>query len=82
MIAVAFDQENTYLDPPDGVNSDICSPLPVCRGTLSNGIEVMISCWKLTKEELEIINKTGRVWLMIAGDKHPMVELMGESPFV
>ena len=42
---------------------------------------VVISCWKLTKEELDLINKTGRVYLTVLGETMPPVALDVEKWF-
>ena len=90
MIATAFDEENMVLFAPDNSLSkelaDNCEPLPVWRGEidavdLKVSVRGFISCWKMTKEELEEIQKTGRIWLYIYGDQHPPVGLGANSPF-
>ena len=82
MIAVSFEQENKVLDPPMGFTVDQCEALPVHQGHLQSGLPVVISCWKITKEELEELHKTGRVWLMVLGVAMPPVTLSTEIPFV
>lgn len=85
MIPIAFDEANIVLDKPDGVDYDICEPLNVLAGAVIDGdgeaCPMMISCWKLTAEELEEIIRTKRVWLKVAGVSHPMVLLSGTKPF-
>lgn len=81
MEACAFDEENGVLDPPHGVSLGECSPLPVWRGPLENGNLVVISCWKLTEEEMEEVKRTGRVWLLVWGSTMPPVYPTGRSPF-
>ena len=58
-----------------------CDALSVWRGLTQGGQPVVISCWKLTKEELEEINKTGRVWLWVHGLTMPPVSLEVSHPF-
>jgi len=38
-----------------------------------------VSCWRLTPEELEEVNRTGVVWLKIAGHSMPPVYVSGEA---
>lgn len=40
-----------------------------------------ISCWKLTPAELDIIERTGVVWLHVWTRSHPAVCIEAESPF-
>jgi hypothetical protein len=81
MESTAFDEENCVLGPPKGVGHDRCESISVWKGPLENGTPVVISCWKLTKEELEEVNRTGRVWLMVWGESMPPVALKGVNPF-
>lgn len=82
MQPTAFDEENCVLDKPKELSSDECAALSVWRGISTKGIPVVISCWKMTKEELEEISKTGRVWLMVCGPTMPPCAVEGLKPFV
>ena len=57
------------LGAPTGMD-DSCDPLTVCR-TEWDGMPVVVSCWKVTPEELAEIQRTGRVWLAIWGESMP-----------
>jgi hypothetical protein len=73
----SFDESNGVLGKPDNMTDEECSPLSVYRdGTY------VVSCWKLRKDELEQINKTGRVWLLINGVTMPPARLQIFSPFI
>lgn len=80
MVPSNFPQSNDCLSPPEGVDLDDCSVLSVWRGTVDRQ-PVVISCWKPTKEELDEINKTGRIWLWIWGTTMPPAALTGSDPF-
>lgn len=80
--AAAFDEGNTILDPPTGVSLEDCDVLNVCKGVLPNGIPVVISCWKITTEELEEITRTGRIWLMVWGDTMPPAAVVGNKAVI
>jgi len=81
MIPSNFDESNCVLDKPPELTVDECDCLSVFRGTDSNNFPIVISCWKLTKEELERVNKTGRIYLGVIGDTMPPVWLDGMNPF-
>lgn len=86
MEACSFDESNYTLHPPEGMTAEECNALSVWVGemTPNNGmgpIPGVISCWKLRKEELEEINRTGRVWLVIYGRGMPPVALQTKKPF-
>lgn len=79
--ACAFDEDNMVLNPPDGVPLEICNVLPVCATQSTNGLPLLISCWKLTREELDEVNRTGRIWLEVMGSAMPPVWITGSKPF-
>ncbi len=85
MIATAFDEENGVLDRPSAATPGECEPLSVWRGPLEmeagHTIPVVISCWKMTAEELAEVQRTGRVWLMVWGQTMPPACLDGINPF-
>lgn len=76
-----FDESNAVLDPPPEMTFDECDPLSVLLSRQPDGMPVVISCWKLTAQELEEINRTGRVWLGIIGGTMPPAWISGTKPF-
>lgn len=81
MIACSFDESNTVLGRPREECGSEVECLSVCRTETVDGTPVVISCWKLTAEELAEINRTGRVWLLVVGETMPPVALNGLRPF-
>jgi hypothetical protein len=81
MIPSGFDESNDFLSQPEGMTVEECVPLCVWRGDIDNGIPVVISCWKPTQAELDEIQRTGRVWLMVWGHTMPPVAISGDYPF-
>ena len=56
-----FPEANLLLGPPQGCETDV-NPLPVRR------LEgCLVSCWRLTAEELAEVQRTGVVWLSVWG---------------
>lgn len=53
-----------------------CEELPALR-TKENYI---VSCWEMSKEEKELFEKTGVIWLSVYGGQPP-VALSVEKPF-
>jgi hypothetical protein len=76
----SFEESNCVLNPPEGLEEEI-DCLSVFRGVNDAGMPVVISCWKPTREELEEILQTGRIWLVIAGKTQPPALLQGHNPF-
>ena len=80
MIPTGFDESNGYLSAPEGQEAEV-APLSIWSGVTPvmaedrNGesyesapVPVIYSCWKFTKEELEEVMKTGRIWLGVIGN--------------
>jgi hypothetical protein len=62
--AIDFKDSNEVLKGPN------CNDLPVFYDKTSANI---ISCWELSKEELEEVAKTGKIWLQVLGYQPPLV---------
>ena len=82
MIPSSFDESNYALGKPENMTHEECDPLSirVARDIVPN-VTTMTSCWKMTQEELDEINKTGRVWITICGCSHPPIMVNGIKPF-
>ncbi len=80
MEACSFDEENTILDPPNGMRQRDCESIPVWMGFTPLDVPVTISCWKVTQRELEEIQRTGRVYLVVMGHGMPAVYLTTDKP--
>ena len=79
MRPVLFPEANKVLEKPPGFTDEQCGDLEV----FTDG-NCCVSCWELNKEELEMINKTGRVYALIitgTGTQPPM-SLHIEPPFI
>lgn len=81
MVPTSFEGENAVLGAPEGVGCDQVAPLSVLRTQYTDGTPVVISCWKVTAEELAEIQRTGRVWLHVLGYTMPPVLVMGTRSF-
>jgi hypothetical protein len=81
MTPASFDESNVVLDKPQDMSYDECDALSVLRTETTEGLPVVISCWKPTKEELDEIIKTGRVWLTIYGYTMPPAYVSGTKPW-
>lgn len=79
-VPCSFDEANVVLDKPDDMTYDDCEALSCLRGVTEGGMHVVVSCWKLTTEELEELNRTGRVWLVVAGTTQAPMMISGTKP--
>jgi len=81
LISASFDESTGYLDRPPSMTADECDPLAVARVQYSDGIPAVVSCWKLTAEEVGEFKRTGRIWLIVTGQSMPPVALTANKPF-
>ena len=81
MIPTSFEESNAVLEKPKGMSEDLCEALSVFVGASSDGVPVVVSCWKLTKDEVDTLIRTGRVWMVIVGHSMQPAFLTAESPF-
>jgi hypothetical protein len=87
MLPVSFPENNFVFTKPQGMTDEQCSDLPVWRGNVpvdeaGTMFPAIISCWQLSKEDIEEIQKTGRIWLSITATGMPPVSVFAENPFV
>lgn len=81
MVPCSFAESNLVLGKPPEMTHDECEPLSVCFTQSDDGHPLLISCWKITSEEIEEFQRTGRIWLYIFGAGMPPVALTANSPF-
>lgn len=81
MVPCDFAESNLVLDKPPSMTRDECTPLSVLYTKTADDKPVVISCWKLTRDELDEIIRTGRVWLTVYGSGMPPVALGTDKPF-
>lgn len=86
MLPVSFEGQNKIYTRPENWSDDQCMDLPVFQGWSAidekgTMMPTITSCWRLSKEDLEEINRTGQIWLTITGCGMPPVELSTEPPF-
>jgi hypothetical protein len=86
MLPIDFPEKNFVFKKPPDMTDEQCSDLSVWRGDIpcdeqGNCFPGIISCWKLSKEDLEEIQRTGVIWLSITGHGMPPVSVFTENPF-
>lgn len=83
---VDFPERNFIYTKPEGMTAEQCSDLPVWRGPTKleadgSHVNIIVSKWKLNKEDLEEVQKTGCIYLSITTLQQPPVSLFTENPF-
>lgn len=81
MIATGFKESNAIQGPPKGCTEEQVASLNVYSGPLQNGQPCVISCFKITADELDEFKLTGRIFLIVPGKSMPPVVLTATSPF-
>lgn len=81
MVPTSFAEENIVLDKPPELTYDQCEAINAFRGHSTVGLPITITCWKPTRDELEEIQRTGRVWLLTYGFVVPPSIVLGLYPF-
>lgn len=79
---VAFPESNlTLVGSPEDRAAGTVLDLPTHRYRDLDGHPHVISCWKLSPDELAEIVRTGLVWFHSWGETHPPISIQGASPF-
>jgi len=81
MIPVDFKEANFTFTRPKSMTDEQCGDLRVWKGYDLAGFPIIVSCWRLSKEDLEEINRTGKIWLSVTSEVTPPVSLFTEYPF-
>lgn len=81
MVPTSFLEENVLLGVPPGLSSEQCESITAYQGFQEDGMPVTVTCWKFTKEDLEQLRKTGRLWLVHAGHDVSPIYPTTENPF-
>lgn len=76
MNAVSFPHQNITFTKPENMTDEECGSLPAFKGEGH-----LISCWKLSEDDLKRVNETGIIWFDMLGNQQPPICLSTESPF-
>lgn len=80
MTPASFAESTHVMGRPADMTDEQCGPLSVAIGDCDDH-PVVVSCWKLTTEELAEFQRTGRIWLIIHSLQMPPVTLTANNPF-
>lgn len=76
MQPINFEGSNVIIGPPKGISEDKVQSIFGLLGEVQ-GCPVVVTCWRPSAAELEQINKTGQVWLIVYGQTMPPVNISG-----
>jgi len=68
---------NSTLKAPIG--SENVVDLPITKLEYTDGPSAVESCWELSKEELDKVNETGKIYFACMGTTHPPILLSVKS---
>lgn len=72
MYPTTFHNDEIVLSPPTGQHGEI-GGLRVLRMKYQDGSQAMVSCWKLTPQDLQNIKETGRIFIAVIGPHPPIL---------
>lgn len=81
MDAVEFKEQNLVFRKPNDMTDKQCRSLPVYKGKTDEGYPIIVSCWKLSEEDLEEVKKSGLIYLSMLSEGIQPVALSVASPF-
>lgn len=83
----SFDGADTVLGPPlgcpeamPGVDEGGVVSLSVQRLRAADGSCSVVSCWRPSAEEMEEVQRTGRIWMEVLGESMAPVRLSAHRP--
>lgn len=84
MLAIDFPEVNNR--PPIEVSDEAHLGIPSYHGPVilldqEYTFPGIITCWKLSKEDMELIQETGCVWMLVEGNIMQSTSLTTENPF-
>ncbi len=79
MEPIKFKEQNTVFNKPSSMTDEECGSLP-CFVDRNERYPQIISCWKLSEEEMIEIQKTGIVWVSVYANGLPPMAIMTEKP--
>ena len=84
MIPTSFNGENgVYYPEPEYLEEIHVMPVLMTE-TVKGAVPCCVSCWKMTKEEVETFNREGKIWLVMAVanvTEIPYIRLEANRPF-
>jgi len=85
MLQVTFPEHNDIIHKPKDMTDEQCLDLAVWKGQIiideeGNTCHGYISCWQLSKEDLEEIQRTGVIWQTILSNRLPPSSVQVEKP--
>lgn len=78
MKAIVTEHTNSVLMAQEDQKNEVAD-LPITRVQFQDGTRAVESCWELSKEEIEEVMRTGRVYFVCMGDTHPPIVLRDKS---
>jgi hypothetical protein len=82
VVPASFDGADIVFDRPSNMSRDECEAISgkiVLVGKAE--IPAIVTCWKLTTEEIAHLVKGGRLWILTTGDKLWPIRPTTEKPF-
>ena len=79
-VPTSFEEETVVFGPPVGMTEEQVYSL--CASQIEyDGDPAIVTCWKVTKESLQALQKTGRIWVITTGAGLVPMIVQTDKPF-
>lgn len=75
----SFDEANAIFGPPAGKTEDEVYSLIAARIKWGDD-DAVLSCWKPTQQQLDLIQETGRIWIALMCPQMIPICVMSQNP--
>lgn len=75
----SFDEANAVFGPPEGKTEEEVYSLVAARIKWGDD-DAVLSCWKPTQEQLDLIQETGRLWIALMCRQMVPICVMSQKP--
>jgi len=80
MQPVSFEESNCTYENNGGISINGIDVASAFQGHTKDDIPIVVTCWKMTEEELEEFQRTGRIWVLTLGHVIPIQQLFATKP--
>lgn len=75
MHPVDFKGTNIVLSKPEDMTDEQCLPLKAMKAATEDGLPYFVTGWKPNKDDLDVLNAGGILYLQVVGNGFPPVAL-------
>lgn len=80
MQPISFEESNCNYENHHGFTLNGINIVSAFKGESKDGIPIVVTCWKMTEEELEEFQRTGKIWILSLGTELPLQQPLANKP--